>query len=89
MPEVSLNSSNKVIGTKQVKRALTRGGVLKVFIAEDAEPHIIRPLMDLCREKNVEVELVPTMVELGKACGIEIGSASAAIVEELSAKGGV
>lgn len=89
MPEMSLNSSNKVIGTKQVKRALSRGGVLKVFIAEDAEPHIIRPLMDLCREKGVELEMVPTMVELGRACGIDIGSASAAIVEELPMKGGV
>lgn len=89
MPEMSLNSSNKVIGTKQVKRALSRGGVLKVYIAEDAEPHIIRPLMELCREKGVELEMVPTMVELGRACGIDIGSASAAIVEELSAKGGV
>lgn len=89
MPEMSLNSSNKVIGTKQVKRALSRGGVLKVFIAEDAEPHIIRPIIDTCREKGIEVVSVPTMIELGRACGIDIGSASAAIVEELPLKGGV
>lgn len=88
MPLESLKCSNRVIGTKQVKRALSRGIATKVFIAEDAEPHIVRPIIDMCREKGIEVEYVPTMAELGRACGIEIGSASAAIVEDSSLKGG-
>ena len=46
------------------------------------EDHVINPLVKLCKEKGIEVITVDSMLELGKACGIEVGSASAAIVAE-------
>lgn len=72
--------SHKVIGSKQVKKALARGGVKKVFLAADAEHHIIEPLKNLCRQSQVEFEIVDSMEIIGRACGIDVGSATVAVL---------
>ena len=76
--------SNKarVVGAKQVKRALEAGRVLRVFLASDADPRVTEPIAEACAEKGVKVETVPSMKELGKACGISVGAAVAASVTE-------
>ncbi len=76
------NARKKSIGTKQTTKAVQKGAARVVFIAKDAERHVVDPLMRLCAERNVEVILLDTMAEVGRACGIEVGSASAAILEE-------
>ncbi len=78
LPEVK--NSPKVIGTKQVKKAINKGIAKKVFIALDAEPHIIEPIKELCRQNQVEVSMVEDMVTLGNACGIDVGSATVALI---------
>jgi len=76
------NSVKKTIGTKQTIKAVQRNAAAVVYVAKDAEPHVVEPLINLCKEKGVEVVTVDSMLELGKACGIEVGSASAAILVE-------
>ncbi|MEN6351300.1 MAG: ribosomal L7Ae/L30e/S12e/Gadd45 family protein [Syntrophomonas sp.] len=73
--------SHKVIGSKQVKKALARGGVKKVFLAADAEHHIVEPLKTLCQQNQVEYEMVESMEIMGKACGIDVGSATVAVLQ--------
>ncbi|MEN6462316.1 MAG: ribosomal L7Ae/L30e/S12e/Gadd45 family protein [Syntrophomonas sp.] len=80
MPLDELKSRNKVIGSKQVKKAVSQGMVRKVFIAADAEPHIIEPLRQLCSQNQVEIIMIETMQVLGQACGIEVGSATVALL---------
>ena len=75
-----LKTASKVTGAKQVTRALKNGSVRLVFLAQDADPRITGPVETLCRESGVETESVPTMTELGAACGIAVGSAVAAIL---------
>ncbi len=75
-----LNTSNKVVGAKQVKRALSGGRARKLFVAGDADPRVTQPLAQAAVDKGVPVELVPTMKALGNACGIAVGSAAAALV---------
>ena len=75
-----LNMSNKVVGAKQTKRALTDGRVKKIFLASDADPRVTEPLARMAQERAVAVEEVPSMRELGAACGIAVGSAVAALV---------
>lgn len=75
-----LNTPNKVVGAKQTKRALNDGRARKVFVAADADPRVTQPLAQLAVNKRIAVELVPTMKELGAACGIAVGSAVAALV---------
>lgn len=76
-----LKDSKKTVGTKQTLKAVQKGIAIKVFIAKDAEPHVVMPVYDLCLEKNIEVVKVDSMAELGRACGIDVGTASVAIVE--------
>jgi len=76
-----LNVSNKVVGAKQVKRALNDGRAKKVFVAGDADPRVTQPLAQLAVNKGVPVELASSMRELGSACGVAVGSAAAALLE--------
>lgn len=72
----------KTIGTKQTLKAVEKGQAKIVFIARDADPHVIDPLMKMCEQKAVPVVRVDSMELLGRACEIKVGSASAAIVTE-------
>lgn len=76
----SLGSSHKAVGSKQVKKAIAKGLAIKVFIAEDAEHHVTRPIIELCQENGIEMELVDSMEKLGKASGITVGSAAVALL---------
>jgi large subunit ribosomal protein L7A len=75
-----LREGKKVIGIKQVKKAIIKGQTRKVFLADDAEPHIISSLRDLCHQHQAEIEAVDKMEQLGNACGIEVGAAAAALL---------
>lgn len=75
------NARNKVVGLKQTQRALARGTVERVYLAGDAEEKVRRPLEETCRQLQVEIVGVPTMAELGKACGIQVGTAVAATLK--------
>lgn len=72
----------RVVGVKQTKRALNDARACQVFLAEDADPRVTEPIELLCREKDVPVERVASMKELGSACGIAVGSAVAALLRE-------
>ncbi|NLJ72236.1 MAG: 50S ribosomal protein L7ae-like protein [Syntrophomonadaceae bacterium] len=72
----------KVIGAKQVRKAITSKKAKKVYIAQDAEPHIIEPIKLACEEHEVEYEIVLSKELLGKNCGIDVGSATVAILNE-------
>ncbi|RQD77422.1 MAG: 50S ribosomal protein L7Ae-like protein [Candidatus Syntrophonatronum acetioxidans] len=78
-----LQGASKIaIGTKQTTKLVRNNKARTVFIAQDAEERITRPVVGLCNEQNIELIEVPHMAELGKACGIKVGAAMAAIVEE-------
>jgi large subunit ribosomal protein L7A len=75
------DSPKKVIGTKQTKRAILADEVEIVFIAKDADAHVVDSVIDMCKEKNIEIVYVDSKKELGKACGIDVSAASAAILK--------
>ena len=77
-----IQNKTKVIGLKQVKKAINKGLAKKVFIAIDAEPHISEPLKNMCEQKGTEYLLVDSMKALGQACGIDVGTATVALVSE-------
>ncbi|MBO8158033.1 ribosomal L7Ae/L30e/S12e/Gadd45 family protein [Thermosyntropha sp.] len=82
MALTELKGAPKVVGAKQVKKAIAKGNARKVYIACDAEPHVTEPIKALCAEKNIEIEMVDSMEILGHTCGIEVGSAAVAIIDE-------
>ena len=75
-----LQTTQKVVGTKQAKRALSDGRAKKLFLAADADPRVTQPLARLAEERSVPVEEVSAMKELGAACGIAVGSAAAVLL---------
>lgn len=75
-----LTSRNKIVGIKQLRKALKENRAEKVFVAMDADPALTEPMIEACRAGNVPVETVNTMQELGKACEIEVGAAVAALL---------
>ena len=79
-----LAASPKVVGAKQVRRALNAGTATRVYMAQDADPALLQPLEQLAAEKAVPVEWVSTMKQLGQHCGIAVGAAVAALISVLA-----
>ncbi|MFZ5753487.1 MAG: L7Ae/L30e/S12e/Gadd45 family ribosomal protein [Bacillota bacterium] len=76
-----VNAKRKTVGMKQTTKALERGQARIVFLAKDADEKVRRPVMEMCRVHGVPLEEVETMRELGKAGGIQVPAAVAAIIE--------
>ena len=77
----ALKTAKKAIGAKQTIRAIEKGTAVIVYLAEDADSRITQPIRELCKGKNITAEMVATMSEIGKACGIEVGAAAVAITK--------
>lgn len=75
-----LTASEKVVGAKQVKRALKDGRAKKLFWAENADPRVLQPLIQEAVRSGVPLQQIGTMKELGQACGIAVGAAVAALL---------
>lgn len=78
MAEIS--RQNVVVGAKQLRKALRSGHAQRVYLAKNADPAITEPIEAMCREHSVEYAWVRSMMDLGRACGIEVGAAAAAVV---------
>ena len=77
----NLVQRNLVVGAKQMKKAVKAGRVRYVFLAENADPAVTEPLAELCAANHIQITWVPSMTELGRSCGIEVGAAAAAVVD--------
>jgi len=83
VPYEKVTQANKLcIGTKQTQRCLEQGAAAEVFVAQDADPRVTQKIVALCGKMGVQVTRVESMKQLGKACGIEVGAAVAAIMIE-------
>lgn len=70
------------VGTKQTTKIVEQGLAREVFVAKDADPRITTKVVSLCKKMGVTVTHVDSMKLLGKSCGIEVGAAIVAIVNE-------
>jgi large subunit ribosomal protein L7A len=69
------------VGTNQTTKAITQDVAVEVFLAEDADQRVVSCIVQLAKQHDVPIVWVKTMKQLGVACGIEVGAATAAIVE--------
>jgi len=80
--EIAKNTGKIRKGTNEATKAVERGIAKLVVIAEDVEPkEIVMHLPALCSEKKIFCVYVPNKVELGRSAGLDVPSASIAIVE--------
>ncbi len=75
-----LKTEKRVVGMKQLRRALNEHRALVVFLADDADPALTGPIEARCVSEGVQVVHVSTMLELGRACQICVAAAAAALV---------
>jgi len=69
-------------GTNEATKAIERGISKLIVIAEDVEPpEVVAHLPLICEEQKAAYAFVPNKQELGKALGIEVTSAAAAILD--------
>jgi len=76
-----LKTDPKIVGTKQTIKAIEKGIARLVYIAEDADEHIVHQVMNLAEDQGLPLIKVETMVQLGKECNIKVKTATAAIIQ--------
>jgi large subunit ribosomal protein L7A len=74
------NAKNVIIGNKQTLKALKKGIVTEVVIAEDADDRLVRNVIEAASQFNIPVLKVESMKQLGKACGIQVGASAVGII---------
>ncbi len=76
----ALTEGKLVVGTKQLKKAVEAGRARYVFLAKNADRAISGKIEAMCAQHDIQITWVASMAELGRACGIEVGAAAAAVV---------
>ena len=78
---LKLGTDKKVVGTKQVKRALAEDQVKQVYIAQDAEKTVVNQIIQICKEQQIQIVYIESMKKLGEACNIDVNAATAALLK--------
>ena len=76
-----VSQQKMVVGAKQLRKALQSGRAKAVYLAGNADPTITEPIALMCEQYHIDCTWVPNMLDLGLACGIEVGAAAAAAVD--------
>ncbi len=80
--EVARDTGRIKKGTNETTKAVERGNASLVFVAEDVSPEeIVMHLPELAEEKGTSCVFVDTQDDIGHACGLDVGSAAAAITD--------
>lgn len=82
MPDRLRATAKRTVGVKQTLKALEKGRARVVFIARDAESHVVQPVLEACQRRGLVPVYVDTMKDLGRHCQIDVGAATAALVDE-------
>lgn len=80
MPNRLVAAKARAVGTRQTLRALEKGNAEVVFVAQDAEERVTRPVKELARQRGIPCVPVETMSALGQYCAINVGAAAAAVL---------
>ncbi len=69
-------------GTNESTKAIERGTAKLVVIAEDVQPpEVVAHLPILCEERKIPYVFVPSKDQIGPAIGIDVSTASAAVLD--------
>ena len=81
MHEALADAGRRVVGTKQLLRALDEGKVAHAFVACDADLLLTKRVVDRCYDMNTPCTQVESMDKLGRACGIDVKAAAAGLLK--------
>lgn len=81
MEELLRQPENRVVGTKQVLRAIRDGKATRVFLCKDADDFLYRQVEAACGEQHVPITVMDSMEKLGKLCLVGVKTATAALLK--------
>ncbi len=76
-----LKTKSKVVGTKETLKAIENNIVIKVYLANDIDRYLKNSIINVLNDNNIPIEYVESKFKLGRACGIDVAAASAAILK--------
>lgn len=79
--EALKQAAQRTVGVKQTEKAVARQAAELVFIGSDADERVTGKLKELCQTNGVPVVATENMIEVGRACGINVKAAAAAILK--------
>jgi large subunit ribosomal protein L7A len=79
MLDLLRDPTRRIIGIKQVHKQIEKDNVQCVFVAKDAEERVLKTLLEACERMNIPIRRDHNMIELGRACGIDVGAAAVAV----------
>lgn len=82
MPLNELAVPGRVIGEREVRRALEKNSLKKIFIATDSDPKIVAGLTEAAQKAGIDIETVDSKLKLGRACAIERSAAAAGVLKQ-------
>ena len=80
MEELLRQPDKRVVGTKQVLRAIRNGNAARVFLCKDADDFLYRQVEAACEEHRIPITVMDSMEKLGKLCLIGVKTAAAALL---------
>ena len=81
MQEALKDANRRVVGARQVLRAIAAGTLAHAYVARDADPFVTRPVVDACEKNGVRFTEVDTMVLLGQSAGIDVKASVAGVLK--------
>ena len=79
MHEGLADVDRRVVGTKQLLRALDEGKIAQAYVAADADLLLTKRVVDRCYDMDVPCTQVESMRKPGRACGIDVKAAAAVL----------
>lgn len=80
MHEELQQTQRRIVGSKQLLRALTKNAIQTVYVAKDADDFLYRRVISAAEENKVPVIKVDTMKELGSMCRVDVKTTAAGIL---------
>ena len=81
MPLNELAVPERIVGEKEVRRAMAEGLLKKIFVASDADSKRRDRLLNEAKEAVVDIEMVDCRIKLGRACAIDRPAAAAGLLK--------
>lgn len=79
--EALKTGARRVVGTKQVLRALKAGDLIRVYAATDADTFIYQQVVRAAEAAGIPCVRVPSMKELGMVCGLQVSTAAVGLLK--------
>jgi len=81
VPLNELAVPERVVGEREVRRAMEKGNLRKLFVAADSDEKVTKTAREAAEGMGVEVEEVDSKLRLGRACAIDRPAALAGLLK--------